>query len=91
MLPKASAIQLVDKAGLVQFFEKPDIDEVLRVGGFRRRDLIADIVENGFDTVERRVRFRQGHPAQQLVGLFKLALIVDDQADFMKGPAVDRP
>ena len=70
-------VEAVDVAGLVQLLDEPRVDEIFRVGGFRGGNALRKILEDGFETVQGRIRLRLNEASQQLVSVLDFLLVLD--------------
>src|SRR4029434_4002615 len=52
---ETSAIKRIDKSRAVQLFKQTNVDEILWIGDLRRRNSLAQICQNCFKTLYRRV------------------------------------
>src|SRR5262249_36612019 len=71
------AIQFVDKARSVEFFDEACVHVILWVGVLRRRNPLREIRKNSFEPFESRIRFDLYEAPQQLVGIFQFLFIPD--------------
>src|SRR4051812_41485448 len=72
-----SAVQAVDVPGAIELLDKPCVDKVLWIGIFRSGHPLGEIIENSFETFQRRIRLYLDKALAQLIGLLHFLLVAN--------------